>query len=310
MKECIRVIDIGGNGLRRADIYGTKVRNLEQRVPIALRNTKKAIESLLEFSLTDLPSATEGVAYSVAGVIKNNSLIQESPNVHFLDMVDLADLTKSKVGIESAIFNDMEAAVTGIAALLPKEHYFMGITWSSGIGLRIWKNGNILSGAEGGHMVLDPSPFAPLCGCGKRGHVEAIIGGDAIKRRIIAEIQTLDINLPKDKHPCQFLNEAYVKGKQKEKEWAENFFGVIGRCMGIFLANIQTLLYLPLIVWKGTFAIKTLSNLEPYIRETMRNCLIDPDLAQESNLRFEFTPGPNNKDSLIGAARSFNIFKM
>ena len=69
-------------------------------------------------------------------------------------------------------------------------------------------------------MVLDPSPFAPLCGCGKRGHAEAIIGGGAIERRIIAEADALEltkelkITLGKAEgqvRPAEFLDKAYLE---------------------------------------------------------------------------------------------------
>jgi len=302
---CIRVIDGGGEGFRRADVVGTEVKNL-----VATKEKGIVIsdfDSLINFVTEDFePEKFSGIAYAIAGVIKNNDSVVKSPNIHFLDGIRLAFETEAKTKKPSAIFNDMEAAVTGMAALFPEENYFLGITWSSGIGLRVWKDGKILSVAEGGHMVLDPSPFASLCGCGKRGHAEAIIGGHAIKRRVIAETEALGIKIPEDKRPCQFLDESFAKGE----EWAKNLYQMIGEGMGIFLANIQTLLHLPLIVWKGTFAFKALKALKPLesiIRSKMQEVLIDPSWADEDNLRFDFSL-PDNKDALIGAAQAFKTF--
>lgn len=301
-KACIRVIDGGGAGFRRADVLGTEVQNLvttkEKSIVIS------DFGSLINFVTEDFePDKFGGIAYALAGVIKNNDLVVKSPNAHFLDGIKLAFKTEAKTKKPSAVFNDMEAAIIGMAFLFPEENYFLGITWSSGIGLRIWKDGKILSVAEGGHMVLDPSPFAPLCGCGKKGHAEAIIGGHAIKRRVIAETEALGIKIPEDKRPCQFLDEEFAKGEI----WAKNLYQMIGEGMAIFLANIQTLLHLPLIVWKGTFALKTLKALEPIIRSKMQEVLIDPSWADESNLRFDFSV-TDDKDSLIGAAQAFKTF--
>ena len=293
---CIRMVDGGGDGFRRADVFGTEVKNLvvtkERGIKISDFN------SLINFVTEDFePDKFDGIAYALAGVIRNNDEVTNSPNAHFLDGIRLAFETEEKTKVKSAVFNDMEAAVNGMATLLPEEKYFMGITWSSGIGARIWVDGHILSPAEVGHMVLDPSLNAPICGCGKRGHAEAIIGGDVIKGRVMA----LGIKIPENMPPCAFLDQEY----QNQKKWAVDMYETIGTKMGIFLANIQTCFCLPLIVWKGKFALKALKlkGLESCIRKAMSEVLIDPDWASPKKLRFKPTPGPEDKDALIGAAR-------
>jgi predicted NBD/HSP70 family sugar kinase len=300
-KVWVRVIDGGGTGFRRADVCGAEVENI-----VTTKDAGVVIptcDSLINFAVKDLDPKKlySGIAYSMAGLIEDHSRIIKSPNVHFLNGVDLASLTHDKVKRAVAVFNDMDSAVTGMATILSGEKCFMGITWSSGIGLRIWDNGKILSVAEGGHMVLDSSPFALLCGCGKRGHAEAIIGGQSIKRRVVAETEALGIEIPKGIHPCRFLDEEYAR----EQAWAINLYYVIGENMGIFLANIQTLLHLPLIVWKGTFALNALRSLEPIIRSKMQKVLIDPSWAYEENLSFLITPVPDDRDAMIGAAKAF-----
>lgn len=339
MADYIRVIDIGGDGFRRVDIDSSvvekiKTEDVEQiRAEIKekikdadiLKRKKESIpdlDSLMQFVVDGLDSGKiKGIAYSVAGVIEDHRLIKNSPNAHFLDDVDLKEKTEGclkKAELESFVFNDMETAVTGMATLLGKPPYFMGITWSTGIGLRIWSDGKILSVAEGGHMVLEPSPFAPLCGCGKRGHAEAIIGGASIERRVVAEANALglpeELNITFGKAEGQiraprFLDEAYLGQYSSEaKIWAGDFYGRVVRGMGIFLANIQSLLNLPLIVWKGTVAREVLwgrLGLEPEVREVMREYLIDPTWADQDNLRLVETPGLGDRDAFIGAAEAF-----
>ena len=142
-KVCIRVIDGGGDGFRRADVVGTEVQNL---VTTKERNIVISdFDSLINFATEDFePEKFSGIAYALAGVIRNNDEVMNSPNAHFLDGIRIAFETEAKTKTPSAVFNDMEAAVTGMAALLPNERYFMGITWSSGIGARIWVDGHIL----------------------------------------------------------------------------------------------------------------------------------------------------------------------
>ena len=345
MADYIRVIDIGGDGFRRVDIESRAVEGKIKDSDIIKRDKESIsdIDSLMQFVFDGVESGkVEGIAYSVAGVIDDHRLIKNSPNAHFLDNVDLKKKTEGylkKAGLKSFVFNDMEAAVTGMATLLGNPPYFMGITWSTGIGLKIWKDGKILSLSEGGHMILDLSPFAPLCGCGKRGHVEAVIGGASIKRRVLTDIEALDLakNLDikwgKNKeqgecHPGDFLWNAYLgrypdekkEVEEKRIEWAKNFYNTIVEGMGIFLANIQTLLNLPLIVWKGTVAQKILClnpkteeerikakklQAEQKIRQIMMTRLIGPGWADGDNLRLVETPGLGDRDAFIGAAAAF-----
>jgi len=345
MADYIRIIDIGGDGFRRVDIESKALEGKIKDSDIIKRDKESIsdLDSLMQFVCDGVENGkVKGIAYSVAGVVDNHRLIKNSPNAHFLDNVDLKKKTEDnleKTRLRSFVFNDMEAAVTGMATLLGKPPYFMGITWSTGIGLKIWKDGKILSDAEGGHMVLDPSPFAPICGCGKRGHVEAFVGGAAIKRRVLTDIEALDLtkNLDikwgKNKeqgecHPGDFLWNAYLgrypdeekEVEEKRIEWARNFYNTIFEGMGIFLANIQTLLNLPLIVWKGTVAQKVLClnpkteeerikatklQAEQKVREIMKARLIDPVWADEDHLRLVETPGLGDRDAFIGAAAAF-----
>lgn len=297
--EIVRAVDGGGAfKFRRADVQGTEVRNLIESQLIY------NLDDLLDFVGEDLLPETKGIAYAMAGDVEQDDpetrrdLIHISPNAHFLDRVCLATETKKAVDLESDVSNDMEAAVTGMAALLSDEKCFLGITWSSGIGARYWKDGQIVCPAEVGHMILDVSPFALPCSCKKRGHFEAVIGGKAIECRVADEVAARGWMLPRG-NPCAFLDKEFSEGEQ----WAVDLYRMIGKGMGILLANLRCCYDFPLVVWKGKFAFKALEALEPFIREAMEKVLINPTWALE--MRFQMSPAPNNEDALIGAASVF-----
>ena len=65
------------------------------------------------------------------------------------------------------------------------------LTISTGIGGGVITNGCLLQGfrgmgAELGHMIIDPN--GPLCGCGKRGHIESFSSGPSIARYVKEEL--------------------------------------------------------------------------------------------------------------------------
>lgn len=305
-EKLIRAVDGGGQGFRRADIYGSEIRNMLQTGQCG------SADQLLDFVCGDLPKNTVGVAYAMAGEINKGNVVVKSPQIPWLNKAALADSTRNRCGIPCRVFNDMDGAVAGMAKLLPALRYFMGITWSSGIGLRIFRQGEIVAASEGGHIPLDDSPSAPLCGCGLRGCAESILGGESVKRRVIAETQALgpealDMKIPGGvrfelANPCAFLDKAFDQGEK----WAGDIYDLISQGMGKFLATYQAILRLPAVVWKGTFARNALPRIEANIRHYMRKRLINPDW--EKDMKFFFSPEPQ-KDSLIGAASLFLQWK-
>lgn len=65
------------------------------------------------------------------------------------------------------------------------------VTWSTGIGMGLCVDGNILRGKNGnaghaGHTFVSTNPDA-LCGCGNVGDVEGLVAGNAIPRRFGAQ---------------------------------------------------------------------------------------------------------------------------
>lgn len=242
-----RAIDGGGNGWRYKDF---RINTKGNFIPVidSTHGPDKScgpldsLNELWEFIGQD-SLRVGAILYAIAGVIENHDLMVSSPNIHLLDGIELATETQNRFHVDSAVFNDMEAAVAGMYALLPKPKptCFLGITWSSGIGVRVCKDGKILGGSEAGHMTLDFSASAPFCGCGKRGCAEAIIGGEAIKYQVLRLANAYHSIIPASQHPLAFADEYYSAGGSlwtPEHSWTQNLYQQIAHTMGLFLANI------------------------------------------------------------------------
>jgi len=288
----VRVVECGGQCPRRVDVCGKKITNFVETV------WTKDLRDLENFARCDLPERTEAIMYSVAGMVEDHKRIVSCPNTHLLDG---AVLGNEEFDVPSFVCNDMEAAITGMAMLFPKLDYFMGITRSTGIGVRIWKDGKMLSDSEGGHMCIDPSFNAPLCGCGKKGCAEAILAGNAITDFVRKRIREAGRDIPTGRHPCEWLDICY----NAHEKWAVAYYeNVLIPAFGIFLANIQTLLHLPAIVWKGTLglrAFRDIPQLEGLIRQEMKTKIINP--AWVDDLNFYFLQCQKDHEAYIGAAK-------
>jgi len=104
----------------------------------------------------------------------------------------------SRVPLEAPlreIFTKVRVENDGIAALEAERRWGVlqsiancaYLTWSTGIGVGLCVDGQVLRGKNGnaghaGHMFVSDNDDA-LCGCGNVGDVEALIGGNAIARR-------------------------------------------------------------------------------------------------------------------------------
>lgn len=297
MTRCVRVIDCGGSGFRRADVFGNKVTNIVTTHEIGLP------VHLVEFSECSLLPETEAIIYCSAGIIENHSKIIISPNISILNGFNLGLATKEATGKPSFVCNDAEGFVTGMASLFPELSYFMGITWSSGIGIRIWKNKEILSDSEAGHIRLDYSAMASECGCKKRGCAEALIGGKAVTQRVLEEVFHQSANkIPDGVHPCDWLNKCYISGEPWAVAYYREYIVIV---IAMFLTNIQTIFHLPAVVWKGKFgrrAFEEIPHFEEMVREEAKKMIINPQWIDD--MAFFISPEPpKDRDSFVGAAQ-------
>jgi len=121
-------------------------------------------------------------------------VVLNPPNVPCWRDFPLAGEVAKLYGVRVKVDNDANAA--GLAEALwgagrgyNNIFYF---TIGTGIGTAILLNGRIFHGrtgaaGEGGHMSIDYK--GPICGCGKRGCIEAFASGPAIARRARARIE-------------------------------------------------------------------------------------------------------------------------
>ncbi len=122
-------------------------------------------------------------------------IILEAPNLPGWNDVPLRDIVAEAMHCPVAIGNDANLAALGEWRFGAGQgaQDVLYLTLSTGIGGGVICNGRLLEGfhglaAELGHMTLDRN--GPMCGCGKRGHLEALASGPAIARRAVELIRS------------------------------------------------------------------------------------------------------------------------
>lgn len=159
-------------------------------------------------------------------------VVVSPPNLpHWRDF-PLVKILKDRYGCPVKMENDADAA--GLA----EYHYGAGrgsrlmvyMTVSTGVGSGIIRDGEVVRGANGahpelGHHVVDPS--GPMCSCGCRGCLEALISGNSIRRNY---------------------------GVSPEEADDPAIWGEVGRWLGVGLGNVAAAIVPEVIVIGGGVA--------------------------------------------------------
>lgn len=183
--RCCLAIDIGGTKIASALVTG---KIIEQRQQIKTPQDKSAagMSQVLAEVLQHYNGMFDVVAVASTGIINNGVLTALNPkNLGGLAEFPLREAIAKHTRHPIGLLNDVQAAAYAEYALLDsKVENFAFITVSTGVGGGIILNNQLQLGPNGvaghiGHTLADPN--GPICGCGRRGCVEAIAAGRAIE---------------------------------------------------------------------------------------------------------------------------------
>ncbi len=129
-----------------------------------------------------------------AGLVDSErGVVISSPNVLGLKNLPVKKILEDEFGAETHLENDATAATIAERIFGDGKNHenFVYLTLSTGIGGGAFLDGKLYRGAHGmageiGHMVVMSN--GPVCGCGRRGCLEAIAGGRGIARRVAENV--------------------------------------------------------------------------------------------------------------------------
>ena len=115
--------------------------------------------------------------------------IEYAPNLPWKGIVPFSKLFKERLGVPVLLTNDANAAALGemTYGVAKGMKNFIMITLGTGVGSGIVINGQLVYGCDGfagelGHVTVDYSEKARLCGCGRRGCLEAYCSATGVAR--------------------------------------------------------------------------------------------------------------------------------
>lgn len=174
--------------------------------------------------------------------------IELAPNLPWKGIIPLAEMFKERTGIPCALTNDANAAAMGEmtygAARGMKD--FIMITLGTGVGSGIVINGQMVYGHDGfagelGHVIVDNTPEARQCNCGRKGCLETYCSATGVARTarevLIANAEpSLLREVPAEQITSKDVYDAAIRGDKLALEIFQRTGEILGKALTSFIA--------------------------------------------------------------------------
>ncbi|WP_027345838.1 ROK family transcriptional regulator [Hamadaea tsunoensis] len=221
---------------------------------------------------------TLGLTVGVPGLVDGDGIVRIAPNLRWRD-VDLRSAMRKALNeppYPIEVENDANLAV------LAEQRYggfadaanLVYLTGEVGIGAGVICNGHLLRGSRGyagefGHILVDPT--GPVCGCGRRGCLEALAGIGAVVSRALPDASA---SSPTELEPE--VEEVVRRAKAGDPKVLD-VLAETGRHLGYGIATVANLINPEVVVLGGYFV-----PLSPWLIPAAELELASRSIAPES----------------------------
>ena len=278
--EIYIVSDIGGTQIRVAAFEVDTLNQISlQKIPTK-NNDQTPLDRLIQLiDETKQDHSVRAIAVAAPGFLDPDlGIVYEAPNIPGWDNLPLKKILEEKFNIPIFLGNDANMGALGewkFGAGIGHRN-LLYLTISTGIGSGAIINNELLLGNKGlggefGHVTILPD--GPLCGCGKRGHIEALASGTAIINYVNQEIQS--------GNPSSLTKIKKITGKDIHQaalngdDLAIRAYDRAGRYLGIAIANFLHMLNPSILIFGGG-VISAGEFLFAPMREALQESLISP----------------------------------
>jgi glucokinase len=172
----------------------------------------------------------------------HSGMIEFAPNMPWKSKLPVRDKIREAFTCPVELTNDANAAAMGEKLFGGAKHMndFIVITLGTGVGSGIYINGKLAYGHDGfageiGHVITYPG--GRLCGCGRRGCIEAYVNAKGILRTLAEEKYNFPNSELAKLDESQITTKVISEYAEKGDELAMQIFEKSGEYLGLTLAN-------------------------------------------------------------------------
>jgi len=283
----IIAVDFGGTNIRAAYFPSPQPPPVSQNktATLASEGPNAVITRLIQAIDSQIPKGAVDLRIGIAApgpLDPRTGVILSAPNLSGWTNIPLRDQLSEHFGMPVFLGNDANAAA------LAEWRFGAGqgtgnmiyLTISTGIGGGVIADGRLLLGAHGlagelGHITMDLN--GPTCGCGIKGHIEAIAAGPAIARNATAQLEAGQLSTLKETLSAQGKITSIDIGKaaQAGDELALSVIEEAGLLIGHHLGDLAHTFNPEVFILGGGVSLLGDLIFEP-IRRSLREHVMDP----------------------------------
>jgi glucokinase len=275
-------VDIGGTQLRAAVCQKGETHPVKQKRIPTQGPDASSLERLIGLIADVWPKEHSVVAIVAAApgwVNPQLGVIYTAPNIPGWENLGLAKILQDQFNVPVHLGNDANLAALGEWRFGAGRghHNLIYLTISTGIGGGVIINDQLLLGSQGmaaelGHVTILPG--GPVCGCGRRGHLEAIASGTGIARYVAEQIAqgmpSVLAQLP------SFTGRDITEAAEHGDPLAKAALGRSGSYIGLMIANYLHIFNPTAIILGGG-----VSRSGPFLLEPLRAAVAEHVISSE-----------------------------
>jgi glucokinase len=312
-QDYLIAVDLGGTNIRAA-LFSESRPGMLKRVSVpteANQGVEAVLDRICQTAQSVLPDdggTVQAVGIGVPSPVDPfRGIVVKAPNLPGWVDIPAGKMLEQRLRLPVRLGNDANLAA------LAEWKFGAGrgcdnlvyLTISTGIGGGIICGGKLIVGAHGlagepGHITV--APDGPPCGCGGRGHLEAVSSGTAIARRAREVFADLPADSPIrtlcENDPAKATSKIVMQAATQGDAVARSLFEEAGTCLGRAIADLLCLLN-PDVVILGGGVTRSGDLLFAPVRKAVREYAMSPSFVE--NLRI--VPAETGDDAgLYGAS--------
>ena len=277
-------MDVGGTHMRAAVFPEHEDTPIRQERIKTYAEGKTSLDRLIQFirSITADYETIDAIGIAAPGPLDpKTGVILAAPNLPEWTGLYVSELCEKQIGAPTFLGNDANLAAVGEwkYGAGKGHHHLLYLTLSTGIGGGVIIDDHLLVGnhglaAELGHVTLLPD--GPLCGCGQRGHLEALASGTGIAAYFAEQLANGRTSILTGKPDAKAISQAAKQGDELALETFER----AGRFIGLAVSNYLMIFNPSIVIFGGGVSLTGDLIMNP-IRKTVQETVLSEHYLQD-----------------------------
>lgn len=278
-------VDVGGTNIEAGLVDSDHKVLARAKGPTPATGPDDVVDAIVAL-VESLGASPAGIGIGIPGVVHGGEVLTVPNLDNWVEQVDLGAVLGDRLPAPVTLGNDVNVGLLGewVAGAARDRDHVLGVWMGTGVGGALILDGRPFTGSRGaageiGHVIVRPG--GALCGCGRRGCVEAYAG-----RRSMAAIAatmaeagrtTSLFDIRDEEGKDKLTSRVWARALEDGDELAVQLFDTAIETLGIGVASVVNVLAVQRVVIGGGLAEKLGQSLADRVKEAADPWMLRPD---------------------------------